>query len=188
MEEKILVESEFDASACNKFALIWYIVLFVYGWLMGFASFELNIGVGFLVGFISAAVMGGLIHIIIYFSAKNNEVILTNYTITGTYKRQLSLNIPIDSVSSVAKGRMGSLLITCAGNSYNITFVDNRDLFCSKLSELLNQRTQQALKGGYPAANQQSNYDEIAKLKQLLDSGILTQEEFDAKKKQILGL
>ncbi|MFD1471568.1 SHOCT domain-containing protein [Companilactobacillus mishanensis] len=30
--------------------------------------------------------------------------------------------------------------------------------------------------------------DELPKLKKLLDAGILTQEEFDAKKKQILGL
>lgn len=30
--------------------------------------------------------------------------------------------------------------------------------------------------------------DEIAKYKELLDNGALTQEEFDAKKKQLLGL
>lgn len=30
--------------------------------------------------------------------------------------------------------------------------------------------------------------DELKKFKELLDSGILTQEEFDAKKKQLLGL
>ena len=33
-----------------------------------------------------------------------------------------------------------------------------------------------------------SGADEILKLKQLLDAGIITQEEFDAKKKQILGI
>lgn len=33
-----------------------------------------------------------------------------------------------------------------------------------------------------------SNVDEILKYKKLLDEGILTQEEFDAKKKQLLGL
>jgi len=30
--------------------------------------------------------------------------------------------------------------------------------------------------------------DEIKKYKELLDSGIITQEEFDAKKKELLGL
>jgi predicted Zn-dependent peptidase len=35
---------------------------------------------------------------------------------------------------------------------------------------------------------QTSSADELKKYKDLLDQGIITQEEFDAKKKQILGL
>lgn len=38
------------------------------------------------------------------------------------------------------------------------------------------------------SAGQISQADEIKKFKDLLDSGIITQEEFDAKKKQLLGL
>lgn len=37
-------------------------------------------------------------------------------------------------------------------------------------------------------ATSHSNLDEIKKLKELLDLGAITQEEFDAKKKQLLGL
>ena len=33
-----------------------------------------------------------------------------------------------------------------------------------------------------------SNADELKKYKDLLDSGVITQEEFDEKKKQLLGL
>ena len=33
-----------------------------------------------------------------------------------------------------------------------------------------------------------SNADELKKYKDLIDSGVITQEEFDAKKKQLLGL
>ena len=36
--------------------------------------------------------------------------------------------------------------------------------------------------------NQTSSADELRKFKQLLDEGIISQEEFDTKKKQILGL
>ena len=32
------------------------------------------------------------------------------------------------------------------------------------------------------------SYEEIEKLKHLLDNGVISQEEFDAKKKQLLGL
>lgn len=33
-----------------------------------------------------------------------------------------------------------------------------------------------------------NNFDDLTKLKQLLDDGIITQDDFDAKKKQILGI
>lgn len=39
-----------------------------------------------------------------------------------------------------------------------------------------------------PAAKPVNSLDDLAKLKSLLDSGVITQEEFDAKKKEILGL
>lgn len=38
------------------------------------------------------------------------------------------------------------------------------------------------------AQNSVSNADELGKYKDLLDKGVITQEEFDAKKKQLLGL
>ena len=39
-----------------------------------------------------------------------------------------------------------------------------------------------------PPTPQISAAEEIKKFKELLDSGIITQEEFDAKKKQLLGI
>ena len=41
---------------------------------------------------------------------------------------------------------------------------------------------------GATIVQQVSSADELKKFKELLDSGIITQEEFDAKKKQLLGL
>lgn len=37
-------------------------------------------------------------------------------------------------------------------------------------------------------ASATSNADELKKFKELLDLGVITQDEFDAKKKQLLGL
>ena len=39
-----------------------------------------------------------------------------------------------------------------------------------------------------PTSSAASSADEIMKFKELLDSGVITQEEFDAKKKEILGV
>ena len=42
--------------------------------------------------------------------------------------------------------------------------------------------------GGQTIVQGVSAADELRKFKELLDMGVLTQEEFDAKKKQLLGL
>lgn len=39
-----------------------------------------------------------------------------------------------------------------------------------------------------PQSNATAGAEELKRYKELLDSGVITQEEFDAKKKQILGL
>jgi len=186
-QEIILVKSSFSSASCFKAALIWYFLIFIYVWAT-FFLLEFGVGFSFLISFLFSFFMGGLTHLILYFLAKNNKVNLTNYKITGTYSRHLSLNIPIDSISSVSKGMFSSLCITCAGNKYNISYVRNRDNLCSKLNELLNKRTQQSFKDAPITMQQPSTFDEIAKLKKLLDNGIISHDEFEIKKKQLLDL
>ena len=50
-----------------------------------------------------------------------------------------------------------------------------------RVSDIKNRESQ-------PYQSQVSAADEIKKFKELFDMGIITQEEFDAKKKQLLGL
>ena len=56
----------------------------------------------------------------------------------------------------------------------------------STLTQMLT--TQQQSEAAAVSAPQISSADELAKFKSLLDSGVITQDEFDAKKKQLLGL
>lgn len=62
-----------------------------------------------------------------------------------------------------------------------------------KMEEVANfcRKKMEEIKSGKNAAaavSQTSSADELKKFKELLDNGIITQDEFDAKKKQILGL
>lgn len=60
---------------------------------------------------------------------------------------------------------------------------------CGILDGVINQNTIiQTQQLSDSSANKISSADEIAKFKKLLDNGTITQEEFDAKKKQLLGL
>jgi predicted Zn-dependent peptidase len=58
------------------------------------------------------------------------------------------------------------------------------------ISQLLIERQNAKANSAHsPApATTASTADELKKYKELLDAGIITQEEFDAKKKQLLGL
>lgn len=58
------------------------------------------------------------------------------------------------------------------------------------LSEKINERQENTIttKSESAPTPQNNAMDDLIKLKNLLDAGIITQEEFNAKKKQLLGL
>jgi len=85
-----------------------------------------------------------------------------------------------------------------ANNYGNVAFNENTFSFKSEIDNQM-EEVQKFIKQKVDEAKKQknapvvmagtvSNADELKKFKELLDSGIITQEEFDAKKKQLLGL
>lgn len=70
-------------------------------------------------------------------------------------------------------------------NKYLAEMEKARDYIQNKINE--SRAPQNVVVQAAPAAAV-SGADEIIKYKQLLDAGVITQEEFEAKKKQILGL
>lgn len=84
------------------------------------------------------------------------------------------------SGSSETKG--GSMSAVKDENS--ITFVKKELAKARELVELIESKRHSESSSISPS----SSADELLKFKELLDAGVLTQEEFDAKKKQLLGL
>lgn len=93
----------------------------------------------------------------------------------------------IQDISSVESYSAKGLRIKGAGINYKINRLTNADELKSYLMNMIEKN-----KSDTPVAssndNHLSNVDELKKYKELLDSGVITQEEFDAKKKQLLGL
>ena len=99
------------------------------------------------------------------------------------------VDLPIDSVSAVGMGIFKTISIATSSGSIAFSGVLNRDEMHKSISKLLIDRqskltTATTIKQEIP----QSNADELKKYKELFDQGVITQEEFDAKKKQLLGL
>ena len=131
-----------------------------------------------------------------------NKKVLGKHGAISTKVMESPLN-QINNVS-VTSGLFGKLLgygdveFTSASGKYAFLRIAKPDDFRMALMEQIEgfnaenaqRQAQEIARHTAQAAQptQTSNYDEIAKLKELLDQGAITQEDFDAKKKQLLGI
>lgn len=103
------------------------------------------------------------------------------------------VDLPLDSISAVSAYRRTALKISTSSGVILFSMIKNRDEMHSVLSKLLVDRQTTNNTFDIKSASEENNSneseaDELAKFKKLLDDGVITQEEFDAKKKQIFGL
>ena len=117
----------------------------------------------------------------------------------GSFSKK-EMVIPIEQLDNVIvtdaladKIRSGKTLTLCsASGKIKFHFIQNADEVSSAILAMINDYKKNygnvAKQTVIENTIQTSNADELKKYKELLDSGVITQEEFDAKKKQILGL
>lgn len=109
---------------------------------------------------------------------KKSKTVIKDITLRVSLKNKYRQEIRIHFIPGGMEVKSGSM----SYNTYKyaadsaVSFFDN---LCSKANETATTSTQTA---------SMSSADEILKFKNLLDSGIITQEEFEAKKKELLGL
>lgn len=127
------------------------------------------------------ALFGLIVHLI-YSTIK---LTVTDKKIYGTAIFGRRVDLPLDSVSAVGTAWMKSITITTSSGRISFNLIKNRDEIYSEIGKLLVER--QNTKKETPAETNNAA-DELKKFKELLDSGVITQEEFDQKKKQLLGL
>lgn len=91
--------------------------------------------------------------------------------------------------ANIGKDKSVATLFLKRENGEKIPLVikcDKKDL--EKLSLLIVAEEEETTQAAPPSTTSSIPTDELIKLKELMDAGILTQEEFDAKKKQLLGI
>ena len=95
----------------------------------------------------------------------------------------------MDSISAVGKSFLKSIAVSTSSGTIKFAGIKERDEVYKAITEQTMERQNKAVSTTTIKQEiQQSNADELGKFKDLLDKGIITQEEFDAKKKQLLGL
>ncbi len=144
---------------------------------------------------VSAALDIGLVFTIIgailYSSLAKIAITVTDKRVYGNATWGKRVDLPLDSISAVSTSALKGIAVASSSGTINFKAIDNNEDIHKTISNLLIERqgkepvpTQTTIKQEIP----QSNADELAKYKDLLDKGIISKEEFDAKKKQLLGL
>lgn len=126
--------------------------------------------------------------IVVFWSFNGTGITVTDKRIYGIAKFGKRVDLPVDSISSIGVGLFNSIAIATSSGKVVFGLLKNRNEVQEAISRLLverqNKETGTTIKQEIP----QSAADELKKYKDLLDSGVISQAEFDAKKKQLLGL
>lgn len=213
MEEKVLIKSEqYDIKKIQKIiigiGLVVFLIIFLtcglpnilnYG-LSDYFYFQIetleDIGLLFTsyyyfsFGVIYGILIPIIISVIVYGWLKSYELTITNTRVYGKIAWGKRVDLPVDSVSAIATIRvLKGVSVSTSSGRISFLVIKNADEIYMIMNNLLIERQQEKVNATVAATTPKSDEaDQLKKYKDLLDSGVITQEEFDAKKKQLLGL
>lgn len=135
-----------------------------------------------------AVAIVSLVLLIFAFSIQKVELTVTNKRVYGATKFGKRVDLPLDSVSAVSMSSFKGIAIGTSSGRIVFKGIGNRDEIYEAVNKLIIERQEKASAAQSKKETPLGGLDELKKVKELLDAGIITQEEFDAKKKQLLGL
>jgi hypothetical protein len=121
------------------------------------------------------------------YAVTNKRIIMGQKKLVGENLQSVSLE-NINDVTLQKGMAIGTVTIDTIREKFNVGVTKSQAQVISDNIHELVFRAKQISSTPSPAPAAISGADELKKFKELLDAGILTQEEFDAKKKQILGI
>ena len=128
--------------------------------------------------------------VLLYLALRNSELTVTDKRIYGVVTWGKRVDLPLDSISATStKKFLKTLSVSTSSGFIRFRLVNNYDEIYSVINNLLIDRQQKTTNSVADSTPEpQNEVDTLRKYKELLDDGIITQEEFDAKKKQLLKL
>ncbi len=189
MEEKILIKGEFSKKNLLTYILIGFAVIsgyfsyyFYSMWQSAtwYSDFEPYIYICLILTL--AFIISG---ILVYFIMNKCEITVTDKRVFGKIKFGIRADLPLNQISSIGQGWFKSITVATSSGVIRFWLLENREEVVKEISKLLSK-----FQGNNNNVTTviQSNADELKKYKDLLDCGVITQEEFDAKKKELLNL
>ena len=133
-----------------------------------------------------------LVGVIFILLSKSMEIVVTDKRVYGKTYFGRVVDLPLDSVSAVGSKWFKGIAVATSSGKIAFLLIKNAREIHEEIRKLLIERqekkeqAQTVLPTVTPVMK--SGAQELKEYKELLDNGIITQEEFEAKKKQILGL
>ena len=133
------------------------------------------------------AIIAGLF----YAWSSKTALTVTDKRVYGKAAFGKRIDLPLDMISAVGTGLFKSIAVNTSSGAIKFALMANNNDVHAAISNLLLERQNKNQKNReqvVPQNIQQSSADELKKYRELLDSGVITEEEFDAKKQQLLKL
>ena len=137
-----------------------------------------GVGVFFYLGSVAL-----IIGIVTWFQMSFCELTVTDKRVYGKAAFGRVIDLPYDQISSVGTCFPRGVFAATSSGRVKFWLLTNQSEVYKAISELLMNRQNNTKVN--PEIN--NGADELKKYKELLDMGVITQEEFDTKKKQLLG-
>ena len=180
--EKIICKSSIDkiASSVLKGLFIIPAILIIIALADGdFLDFSWFSAYFFFGGILLTIVIGVFI-----FALNSCSMVITDKRVYGKATFGHQVDLPLDMISAASTGPFKSVGVSTASGRISFWLLENKNELYSAITNLLLERQ----KGKTIVTEKSDSVEEIKKFKELLDSGIITQEEFDKKKQQLLSL
>ena len=138
--------------------------------------------------FVSPAI--SIIGMVFYFYSGRCSMVVTDRRIYGKVAFGTQIDLPLDMVSAVGvTGILKGVVVSTSSGQLKFMYVENASEIHAVINDLLMKRQESNRNSSINVTKKEiSNADELIKFKELLDSGIISQEEYEAKKKQLLGI
>lgn len=139
--------------------------------------------------FIGVIAVAFIVGYIFYRATSKIALTVTDKRVYGTAAWGMRVDLPFDMISAVGTSAFKGIAVTTSSGAIKFIMMENRDKIHDAISKQLvirqsDKKRDTVIKQEIP----QSNAEELRRYKELLDLGVITQDEFDAKKKQLLGL
>lgn len=181
MEEKILVKGKPSVKVIPIVLFVTGIILFIITITTHWSWDDLATVMYFVSPIISIA------GIVLYFMWNAASITVTDKRVYGKAIFGSRVDIPLDSISAVGTiSIVHGISVSSSSGKISFVYISNVEEIHSILSRIVIDRQEKTHTNIIQQEN--SSADELQKYKDLLDNDVITKEEFEAKKKQLLGL